>query len=117
MKNLIFTALVAILFINAGAQTNLRPVITGEKGLSKHFTTFDENLRVVFNPSKAKDIFGLDINSDLVLVNSETDKLGMTHYRYNQTYKGIPVENAMYIAHTTAGNLVSVSGSVVTEFD
>lgn len=41
----------------------------------------------------------------------------MTHYRYYQTYKGIPVENSMYIAHTKQGRLISMSGSVVTDFD
>src|SRR3954467_14664869 len=103
MKRSIFTPLVAVLFINASAQTNLRPVITGEQGLSKQFTTFDESLQVAFNPSKARDIFGLDINSDLVLLTSETDKLGVTSYRFTQTYKSIPIENAMYIVHTSSG--------------
>lgn len=92
-------------------------ILGGERGMSKHFTTLDEPQQVAFSPSNARNTFGLDANSDLVLRNSETDNLGMIHYRYYQTYKGIPVENTMYIAHTKAGNLVAMSGSVVTDFD
>lgn len=116
MKKQALTLLFVIVLTNTYAQTNLKPVITGEKGLSNHLTVLDTSLQLTFNPSKAKDIFGLDISSNLVLLNSETDNLGMTHYRYSQTYNNIPVENAMYVAHTEGGKLVSVSGSVITEF-
>lgn len=117
MKKQIFTLSLLVFFSAAYAQKNLRLALSGEHGVSKHFTTLDKSQQVAFNPANARSTFGLDANSDLVLQNSETDQLGMSHYRYYQTYKGLPVENAMYIAHTQRGILMSMSGSVVTDFD
>ena len=48
---------------------------------------------------------------------TEPDKLGNVHYRYYQTFNGIPVENSMYVIHTRSGYIKSMSGSIVTEFD
>ena len=117
MKKQIFTLSLFFILTGAYAQKNLRLAIRGENGLTRHFTILDENLQKAFNPAKAKAIFGFDVNSDLILQNNETDKLGMTHYRYYQTYKGIPVENAMYIAHISQGKLTSLTGSAVIEFN
>lgn len=116
MKKQIFTLSLFLIFSGVFAQKNLRITIRGEEGITKHFTILNKNLQVAFNPANAKSTFGLDANSDLVLLNSETDQLGMTHYRYYQTYKDIPVENAMYIAHTTQGKLMGMTGSIVTDF-
>jgi len=60
---------------------------------------------------------GLDPLSDLVLTSKETDELGFTHYRFSQTYKGIPVENSMYIIHVKNGRITGLSGEIVTDFD
>lgn len=46
----------------------------------------------------------------LQLVKTETDRLGMVHYRYQQTFNGIPVEWATYIVHTKGGKIVSMNG-------
>lgn len=113
----IFTLSLLVLCSAAYAQKNIRMALSGENGLSRHFTTLDENLQETFSPSKARIIFGLNTNSDLIQQTSETDKLGLIHYRYYQTYKGIPVENSMYIAHTRGGKLISMSGSIVTDFN
>ena len=59
----------------------------------------------------------LNQNSELVLQKTESDKLGFIQYRYYQTYKGVPVENTMYIAHTKNGVLKSLGGTIVTDFD
>lgn len=47
---------------------------------------------------------------DLQLYSTETDKLGHTHYRLQQTYKGLPVEGSMYIVHTVNGMVYAVNG-------
>lgn len=116
MRKLIFTLSTLALITQAGAQ-NLRQKIKGERGVSEHFTTLDQTQQVPFDPAKAKSIFGLDASSDLVLAKKEPDNLGMTHYRYSQTYKGMPVENSMYIAHTKAGVLTSMGGVIITDFN
>jgi bacillolysin len=118
MKKKVFTLALLVIFTAAYSQSGLRTFITGEHGVSKHFITLDENLQVLFSPSNARNTFGLDANSNLILQNTETDdSAGMIHYRYYQTYKGIPVEHSMYIAHIRNGRLTSMSGSVVTDFD
>lgn len=117
MKKQIFTLILLLIITGAFAQKDIRLAIKGEGGLTRHFTTLDQNLQVAFNPAMAKATFGLDASSDLVLQNKEADKSGAMHFRYYQTYKGIPVENAMYIAHTFQGKLTAMTGSVVTEFN
>ncbi len=118
MKKNIFTLFLLVIFFSSYAQKNLRAVISGENGVTQHFTTLAKDLQVAFIPSKARSTFGLDPNSDLILLNKETDAgASLTHYRYYQTYKRIPVENSMYIVHTQQGRLISMSGSVVTDFD
>lgn len=116
MKRQLLTLVTLVFFTHTFAQNKLHDLLSGERGVSKHLTTLDESHQVVFNSNNARSIFGLDPNSDLVIINTETDHLGMTHYRYAQTYKGIPVENAMYIAHTKGGMLTAMGGAIVTDF-
>ena len=47
---------------------------------------------------------------DLQLYATETDKIGHTHYRLRQLYKGLPVEGSMYIVHTYNGMVYAVNG-------
>ena len=46
----------------------------------------------------------------LVLIHVEHDQIGFRHFRYQQTYKGIPVEAGQYIAHFKNNQLQSVNG-------
>lgn len=98
------------------AQKAILGKINGERGLSKPFTQLNPAEQINFSPANARSLFGLDPNSDLVLIRAESDKLGMNHYRFYQSYNNIPVENSMYIAHTKAGKLTSMSGTIVTQF-
>lgn len=45
-----------------------------------------------------------------VLLNEQTDALGMVHRRYQQTIDGIPIEGAIVIEHDRNGKLDRVSG-------
>ncbi|QEC67871.1 T9SS type A sorting domain-containing protein [Panacibacter ginsenosidivorans] len=98
-------------------QVNLKSIIRGEKGVSNHYTAVPANQNVRFTAASARTIFGLDANADLILTKTEPDKLGYIHYRYFQTYKGIPVENSMYIAHTRNGLLRGMTGRIIVDFD
>jgi Zn-dependent metalloprotease len=49
-------------------------------------------------------------NAGFKLLNAESDKIGMKHYRYQQTLNGIPVEGTMYIVHTKNNYIVSMNG-------
>src|SRR5438128_2410297 len=99
MRKQIFTLLLLALVSAAYSQKTLREMISGEQGTSKHFTTLNATEQISFDPQQARAELSLDPSSDLVIQKTETDQLGFTHYRYYQTYKDIPVENSMYIAH------------------
>ena len=59
----------------------------------------------------------LNENADLILKRTEQDKAGFIHFRFYQTYRGVPIENSMLIIHTKNGLLKSLGGSIVTDFD
>lgn len=49
---------------------------------------------------------------NFVLMNSDTDDLGFTHFRYQQTYNGIPIEGTMFLIHAENGTIVSMNGDI-----
>jgi len=56
-----------------------------------------------------KYAFGLGALDMMKIISTKTDQLGYTHYRYQQYYAGIPVDNAVFIVH--AKNNVAVCGN------
>jgi Zn-dependent metalloprotease/chitodextrinase len=48
--------------------------------------------------------------TDFHLYKSETDKLGITHFRYRQMYKNTEVNNGVFYVHVKNGNIVSANG-------
>ncbi|GAB4252722.1 MAG: hypothetical protein Kow0027_17600 [Saprospiraceae bacterium] len=63
----------------------------------------------------------LPISADVEMqpLRSEVDQLGMEHARYQQLYKGLKVEGAVYTTHARGGLLQSMNGYFVSidEFD
>lgn len=49
-------------------------------------------------------------------INSNEDETGQKHYRYQQTYQGIPIENAVLAVHVKNGRVVFQNGLFVKEF-
>src|SRR6201989_1569225 len=118
MKRKILSLVVlSFLIIKAYPQSFISKIIRGEHGISNQFTAVNDKQAIPFNSSQLKSLLDLNQNSDLVLMKTEQDKLGFIHYRYYQTYKGVPVENTMYIVHTKNGVLKSLGGTIVTDFD
>jgi|GEM_PF-4737158 len=101
---------------SAFAQNNLHAAISTGSGVSKRFVTLEKKQQVKFDAKYVARIFDLNKNSDLVLLNTETDKIGFIHYRYYQTFRGYPIENSMYIVHTKNGLITGATGSIITEF-
>lgn len=116
MKRNLLAAGLLMLGTAGSAQNALKEIITGPKGVSKHFVRLEENNHPAFNPQQARNVFGLDAKSGLVLMNVVQDEIGQTHYRYYQTYQGIPVENTMYAVHTSNEKLLGMSGVIITDF-
>src|ERR1700733_1660493 len=46
-----------------------------------------------------KKYFKMNSSFGFILLNTCTDKIGITHYRYQETLNSIPVEGTMYIVH------------------
>lgn len=58
----------------------------------------------------AKKAFHLDAKQSLELMQTNEDKLGFSHQKYQQKYNGIPVEDGVYILHTREGKVISMNG-------
>jgi Zn-dependent metalloprotease len=61
-----------------------------------------------------KTDLGLTENDKLELLKKETDKLNITHYRYQQLYKGIPIYGAQYMVHEKNNKVMSSNGRLIT---
>lgn len=55
----------------------------------------------------------LSENDKMVIMSSVTDELGCRHFRYQQTYKGIPVEDGVYCVHERDGRVISANGRII----
>ncbi len=56
-----------------------------------------------------------DTKFGLELIKVETGKLGLQHYRYQQTVNNIPVELSMFLTHTNNGMIQSLNGELFSE--
>ncbi len=82
---------------------------------------------VAFNPSQALPLlavpkwlrhqFQLSNDFGLQLSQQQTDNLGMEHYRYQQTYKGLPIAGAMYMVHTKNKQVTAMNGVLTPQID
>ncbi|MGQ0829268.1 MAG: M4 family metallopeptidase [Bacteroidota bacterium] len=59
-----------------------------------------------------KEVLGLKTNDDLIKIAQEMDAEGYSHTRYQQAYKNIAIEGAVYISHMREGVLNSINGAV-----
>ncbi|OTW44053.1 peptidase M4, partial [Bacillus thuringiensis serovar mexicanensis] len=60
-----------------------------------------------------KELFKMNPNTNLKLKEVKTDDLGMKHYIYIQTVKGVPIEGGQFIIHTNKdGKITAVNGDL-----
>lgn len=104
------------LALYGSSQNSLKTLIAGRNGITKHFVKLAADNQLPFNAAKISAVLDLNSKSTLALKSTEKDKLGFVHYRFQQTYQGIPVNHSMYIVNTKNGKMFSLSGAVVTEF-
>ena len=57
-----------------------------------------------------------DSKFGIKLLKKETGKLGIDHYRFQQTVNNVPVELSMYLAHVNNGLVQSINGEIFFEF-
>ena len=110
------TLLSAVSFFafNANAQDankNVKQKFMDERG-KPSLITFNENssYKATDAQNAFKEQLQLKDNSSFSKVKSETDKLGVSHDKFQLFYQGIKVEFSTYTLHSKVGKLESMSG-------
>ena len=107
-------ASVSLFAIEGHAQNsskNVKQKITDENG-KPSLIVFNE--KSTYKSSDAQKAFteqlGLKTNSNFTKTKSETDKLGISHDKFQLYHQGLKVEFSTYTIHSKAGKLESMSG-------
>ncbi len=81
------------------------------------YVSFNENERPSFTNFEKWLQTNLDLSVDfeIQLINSDRDAIGFTHYRYIQTYKGIPVNRTMILVHVQNNAVASFNGEMISK--
>ncbi len=64
-----------------------------------------------------KSALQLGADDDLQLLSTKNDDLGYRHYRYQQTYKGIPIEAAIYLMHEKNNRTKKANGKLISHIN
>jgi Zn-dependent metalloprotease len=100
--------------MNANAQKALK----GNPGMYPEYIDFKDAPQSFTNGKVflADEAGRVTSNAAGLLNQKETDQLGMEHYRYQQSFAGIPVEHAVYNMHVKSGKVNSQNGAWVKDF-
>ena len=63
-----------------------------------------------------KAALGTVARDEFRLLRTNTDDLGMTHYRYQQFYRGYRIEGALYTLHEQQGRVATANGRILPAF-
>ncbi|MBL7916236.1 MAG: M4 family metallopeptidase [Bacteroidia bacterium] len=76
------------------------------------FVSFRDNSYVPASATASimKEVLQQSGNDTWQLIRTDHDELGMQHHRYQQYYKGIPVQTGEYIVHEKQGVIKSMNG-------
>ncbi len=115
---LCFSAICIALFFspNLSAQNYLKQAQFVEQATSPNLVPthiqFDLSKAPVFSnkPNEINQFLSLSNKATAILMRSETDDLGFTHYRYQQTLRGYPINEAVFIAHVQNDKLLVANG-------
>jgi bacillolysin len=113
MKKIITKSFLLLFAMNGFAQNPSKINIDKPKDRYADWVEFNasnapafRNNQVFLIDEKNKSSF----STDTKLITKETDQLGFTNYRYQQTIGNIPVEHAVYIAHVRNSRLLMQNG-------
>ena len=129
-KTFLIVAVFAFLSVSASKNTT---ILKGEKAAEKvansemlrlkHFTAVPNFVK--FRTGKElpleklrnwlNQFYTSDAQYGVKLIGKEVGSLGMTHYRYQQTVNGIPLELSAFLAHVKNGKVQSVNGDFFSE--
>ncbi|SEF54478.1 M4 family metallopeptidase [Flavobacterium urumqiense] len=107
-------ASVSIFAFEANAQDankNVKQKFTDERG-KPSLITFNEKSTYKSTDSQTAfvELLGLKNNSSFSKTKSETDKLGISHEKFQLFHQGVKVEFSTYTLHSKSGKLESMSG-------
>lgn len=82
-----------------------------------HFLEFKSNVKLPPQElfSKYAKAFGLTPQDNMRIMETTQDELGFIHYKHQQFHNDIKVEGGEYIVHQRNGDLISSSGSIISE--
>lgn len=89
-----------------------------EEGLSlPTFVEFSKGSEIPFSNFNNwfQKTFKISDEMGVLLLRTEFDELGQVHYRYNQTFNGIPVFDAVFIVHVMADKVLSFNGKFYSD--
>jgi len=117
MKKILIT-LVVMLMLSVSQQSTAQNLVKGQPGMYPEFIDFKNTPQTFAKGSiiLAADNGKLSTSQNALLTSSEKDNLNMEHYRYQQSYLGIPVEHAVYIMHVAANKVISQNGKWIKDF-
>lgn len=83
------------------------------------FIRFNPEKRITLEsfPEFANKKFGLNEAYGWLIKQSVKDDIGYFHQRLNQTYKGYPVEGAVYLVHSKSGMIESLNGDIFNDLN
>lgn len=105
--------------ILAALQSGAQDILKGQPGMYPEQIVFSSGNAPLFQKGSVfiADSYGkISSTSNAVLNHSEKDNLGFEHFRYQQTYAGIPVDNATYVVHVKNGAVLSENGKWIKDF-
>lgn len=116
-KLLILVALWIITINSNVAQTQTYTVVQMSDNGTPSFINFNASAGVTIEnfKEKLKKDLKMQVDDNFTLVRKTSDKLGFTHYKYNQTYKGIDIFGAVYIFNEKDNSIVSASGKFISD--
>lgn len=119
MRKILFAGASLFLFFQTVHAQNFSRLTRGEKGMYPTYVEFAAKDAPLFKKGViiVQDMNGKTVSlSNTKLLRNETDALGYTHYRYQQTINGIPVEDAIYIVHEKGGKVMAQNGAWIESF-
>lgn len=87
---------------------------TFQKDAEYSVIKFSEKSKVTTNSffQEFSNAFGITDADKFVVYKTENDEIGFTHYRYQQSFKGINVTGGEYLLHEKNGKLISANGNI-----
>jgi len=115
MQRILLFSLFAMMMSSVNAQQSLADLGEIKAGGDWMYIEADVNQTPQAYLTTYKSDLGLSAEDDFSQTKVEKDNLGFSHFRYNQTNKGIPVEGAQYLVHVLDGKISRSNGKLVRD--